>query len=282
MSEKIYLNGNIVNSEQAKISVYDSGFLYGTGLFETMRAYKGKVFRLDDHIDRIFSSAEKLGIVIGGDKKKIYDAVMNTLDANGLKEARMKLTVTNGSFGDGDKPTPTVVVTAEDFVAYPQEYYEKGVRVSLTDYRQNPADPLTGHKTICYNARLMALRAAHGKNTAEALWFTVENKLAEGCVSNVFIVKGDKISTPKLDTPVLGGIARKTVIELAEKSGIDLTEEDIFINDLLKADEVFITNVIMTVMPVVAVEAHTVAEGKPGLFTQMLLEKYKESFNVNT
>ena len=259
------------------MSVYDSGLLYGTGLFETMRAHAGRVFRLDDHVDRIFDSAEKLGINIGGDKKQIHDAVMNTLDANGFKEARMKLTVTNGSFVDGaDEPTPTVLVTAEEFKPYPEEYYEKGVRVSLSNYRQNPTDPLTGHKTICYNSRLMALRQAHQKNTAEALWFTVEGKLAEGCVSNVFIVKDGKVATPRLDTPVLSGIARKTVCQIAEEMKIELCQEDIYIKDLLAADEVFITNVIMCVMPVVAVEAHTVAEGKPGVVTGKILQAYGE------
>ena len=276
LMEKVFLNGKIIDAADAKVSVYDSGFLYGTGLFETMRAAGRTVFRLNDHIDRLFASAEKLGIIIGGDKKYIYDAVMNTLDANNLKEARLKLTVTNGSFGDGDEPTPTVVVTAEEFVAYPDEYYQKGVRVSLTDYRQNPADPMTGHKTICYNSRLLALKRAHQKNTAEALWFTTDNKLAEGCVSNVFIVKDGKVYTTRLDTPVLAGIARKTVCEIAIENNIELREQDIYINDLLSADEVFITNVIMGVLPVVAVEAHTVGDGKVGQLTQSFLEKYQQ------
>ena len=279
MSEKVFLNGEIIDQSEAKVSVYDSGFLYGAGLFETMRAYGGMVFRLNDHIDRIFTSAEKLGVNIGQEKKYIYDAVMNTLDANELKDARMKLVVTSGSFADGGQvPTPTILVTAEEFAAYPESYYEKGIRVALTDYRQNPTDPLAGHKTTCYSGRLMALKQAHQKNTAEALWFTVDNRLAEGCVSNVFIVKDKKVFTPKLETPVLNGVARKTVIELAGEMSIDFIEEDIFINDLLAAEEVFVTNVIMGVMPVVAIEAHTVSEGKVGAITKKLLEKYNESF----
>lgn len=273
---KVFLNGEIIDADDAKISIFDSGFLYGSGLFETMRAYDGKVFRIDDHIDRIFASAEKLDITIGKTKKDIYDAVMNTLDANKLKEARLKLTVSNGSFDSGDKPVPTVIVTAEEFKAYPEEYYEKGAKVSLTDYRQNPTDPYTGHKTICYASRLMALKQAHAKQTAEALWFTTENKLAEGCVSNVFIVKDDKVYTPQLDTPVLGGIMRMTVVQMCEVLKIKLIEQDLYINDLLGADEVFITNVIMGILPVVAVEARTIGEGKPGEITLKLGGKLKE------
>lgn len=272
---KVFLNGEIIDAADAKISIFDSGFLYGSGLFETMRATEGKVFRIDDHIDRMFASAEELGITIGGDKKYIYDAVYNTLDANELKFARIRLTVSSGPMGGDEEPTPTVLVTATEFQAYPPEYYTKGVRVLLTDYRQNPADPLCGHKSTCYSARLIALKDAQKKQAAEAIWFTTENKLAEGCVSSVFIVKDGKVLTPPLTTPVLDGVARRTVLEIAKDQGIETAEKELFINDLLQADEVFITNVIMLMLPVTTVEAHTVGDGKPGEITKQLLEKFQ-------
>jgi branched-chain amino acid aminotransferase len=273
---KVFLNGEIIDSADARLSVFESGFLYGSGLFETMRATDGKVFRIDDHIDRMFASAKELGIAIGGDKKYIYDAVYNTLDANDLKFARIRLTVSNGPMGPDIEQAPTVLVTATEFQAYPAEYYTNGVRVVLTDYRQNPTDPLCGHKSTCYNARLIALKDAQKKQATEALWFTTENKLAEGCVSSVFIVKDGKVFTPPLNTPVLDGIARKTVLEIAKEQGIEAEEKELFINDLLEADEVFITNVIMLMLPVTTVEARTIGSGKPGEITKNLLEKFQQ------
>ena len=273
---KVFLNGEIIDSADAKLSVFDSWFLYGSGLFETMRATDGKVFRIDDHIDRMFTSAKELGMAIGGEKKYIHDAVYNTLDANELKFARIRLTVSNGPMGPDEESKPTVLVTATEFQAYPPEYYTKGVRVLLTDHRQNPADPLCGHKSTCYNARLIALKDAQKKQATEALWFTTENKLAEGCVSSVFIVKDDKLFTPPLNTPVLDGIARKTVLELAKEQGIETEEKELFINDLLQADEVFITNVIMLMLPVTTVEAHAIGDGKTGAITKNLLEQFQK------
>ena len=273
---KVFLNGEIIDAADAKVSIFDSGFLYGSGLFETMRATDGKVFRIDDHIERLFASAETLGITIGGDKKYIYDAVYNTLDANQLKFARIRLTVTNGPMGPDEESKPTVLVTATEFQAYPAEFYNDGVRVVLTDYRQNPADPLCGHKSTCYSARLIALKDAQKKQATEAIWFTTDNKLAEGCVSSVFVIKDGKVLTPPLNTPVLDGIARKTVMEIAKDQRIETAEKELFINDLLEADEVFVTNVIMLMLPVTIVEAHTIGDGKPGAITKKLLEKFQE------
>jgi branched-subunit amino acid aminotransferase/4-amino-4-deoxychorismate lyase len=148
--------------------------------------------------------------------------------------------------------------------------------VILANFRQNPKDPTCGHKTTCYAPRLIALKLAHEKLATEALWFTTENKLTEGCVSNVFLVKDDVIYTPKADTPVLPGVARKTVLELAEKLKIDLVEQDLTIHDLLSAQEVFLTNVIMTVLPVTSVESHSVGDGKVGAVTKKLTKAYEE------
>ena len=272
---KVYLNDSIVEAADAKIAADDCGFLYGQGLFETMRAVGGKVFRVDDHLERLLGSCEVLGIKISYDADTMKDAIDQVLKANELSDARVRLTVSGGPMSS-EYVVGTLLVTAVEFAAYPEEYYENGVIVTLCDYRQNTMDPLCGHKTTNYFARLMALQQGQAKKAAESLWFTTENKLAEGCVSNVFIVKNDTLFTPKLDTPVLPGIARKTVLEIAEKEGMALEEKDLFINDLLEADEVFVTNSIMTVLPVATVEAHTVADGKVGDITKYLLRCYKD------
>jgi branched-chain amino acid aminotransferase len=277
MTEKVFLNNEIIDIDKACISITDSGFLYGAGLFETMRSCNGTVFCLDDHLDRLFSSAEALSINISCDRKFITEAIYNLMQANNLTDARLRLTISNGSMSlSEEKQRPTILITATQLQPYPKEYYEKGILVVLCSYRQNPNDPLSGHKTTSYFPRMLALQEAHRKRAAEAIWFTVDNRLAEGCVSNVFLVKDSVVYTPPLYTPVLAGIARKTVCRLALKNSIKLVEQDLTIDNLLGADEIFLTNVIMQVMPVVQVEKHTVGEGKVGTMTKKNLSIFQE------
>ncbi|MHC4289895.1 MAG: aminotransferase class IV [Planctomycetota bacterium] len=279
--EKVFLNGQIVNATQAAVAVTDSSYLYGIGLFETMRAVGGTVFRLDDHLQRLNASAETLAIANSYSDEQIRQAVDEVLTANKLSDARLRLQVSNGAIGADGTASTNLLVTAAEFTPYPPEYYEKGIRVALTDFRQNPKDPFCGHKTTCYGPRLTALKNAHEKLATEALWFTTENFLAEGSISNVFLAKDGALYTPPAQTPVLPGIARKTVIEIAEDENIPCHERLLQVGDLLEADEVFLTNVIMEVLPVTSVEAHTVAEGKPGDMTKKIAEKYKERLQEN-
>jgi D-amino acid aminotransferase len=275
--EKVFLNDKLIDIDKACISVADSGFLYGAGLFETMRAHNGVVFSLNDHLDRLFLSIAKLAINNTYDRQYITDAVYRLLQANELSEARLRLTLTGGSMSESDeRRKATLLITAAKLVPYPPEYYQKGVAVVLSPYRQNPHDPVCGHKVTSYFSRMTALRLAHEKKAAESLWFTVDNQLAEGCISNVFLVKDSVLYTPAVDTPVLPGVARKTVCRLATANSISLVEKDLTISDLLGADEVFLTNVIMQVMPVVAIERHTVGGGKVGPLTQKIHEYFSD------
>jgi len=272
---KIFLNDKIIDDAEAHLSVSDSGFLYGMGLFETMRCTGGKVFALDDHLSRLSNSAKELAINNPYIKEYVADAIEQTLEANNLTDARLRLTLTNGPMAEGNEGKATLLITATRFEPYPAEYYQKGAGVVLTEFRQNGADPTMRHKTTNFFSRLLALNIAHKKKAAEALWFTTDNRLAEGCVSNVFLVKDSALYTPTLDTPVLPGIMRKTVCEIAKAESIKLVEKDLTIKDLLAADEVFLTNVIMLILPVVAVEAHTVGNDKVGPMTKKLM-KYLE------
>jgi len=275
MARQVFLNDKLIDMDEAGLSVTDSGFLYGAGLFETMRSYNGVVFRLPDHLDRLFQSAAALSIVHPYEKPYISEAVSKVLQANGLTEARLRLTLTNGPLAESEEQRkPTLLITAMEFRPYPAEYYKTGALVILCPFRQNPTDPTCGHKTTCYYPRLLALNLAHQKRAAEALWFTTDNRLAEGCVSNVFLVKNGALYTPPVETPVLPGIARKTVRELASQQSIDLVEKDLYITDVLEADEVFLTNVIMEVLPIIEVEKHTVGDGKVG----PVAKKVRESF----
>lgn len=278
---KVFLNNEIVDADKAQISAGDSGFLYGAGLFETMRSKNGTVFALDDHLDRLFGSCLKLSINNPYDKTYIADALQQTLEANGLADARIRLTLSNGPIRLGEEaaPVPTLLITAAKFEPYPKYLYEKGTMVVLSSFRQNPGDPLAGHKSTSYYSRLLALNEARKKGATESLWFTPDNRLAEGCVSNVFIVKDSVICTPPIETPVLPGIARKTICRIAVDNSIELIEKELTINDLLDADEVFLTNVIMQVLPVTTIEAHTVGDGKVGKVgetTKSLMELFEK------
>jgi len=275
--EKVFLNDKLVDIDKACISVSDSGFLYGAGLFETMRSYNGVVFSLKDHLDRLFFSAGALSIENSYDRKYIADAIYKVLKANKLTDARLRLTLTGGPMAKSEEERrSTLLIAATKLQPYPAEYYKNGVLVVLCPFRQNPSEPIYGHKTTSYFCRMLGLKQAHQKRAAEALWFTVDNRLAEGCISNVFLVKDSALYTPPIVTPVLAGVARKTVCQLALKNSIKLVEKDLYIDDVLSADEMFLTNVIMQVMPVSRLEKHTVGDGKPGPITKKLTKYFNE------
>jgi len=272
---KVYVNGKLVELDEAAIPAADSGFLYGVGLFETMRCVHGRLFAIEAHLNRLLASARALGVPCALGRDELAEAIYRTLEANGLSDARIRLTL-SGGVQRADGALPTLVVTAGPLGGYPTEHYDKGVRVVLSDFRQNVQDPTTGHKTTSFFPRLLALQQAHAKGAAEALWFTHGGLLAEGCISNVFLVKDGTLRTPRLQTPIMPGVARRHVLTLAGEMGISAAEEDLTIDNLLAADEVFLTNVIMLVLPVVGVEAHTVGEGRPGPITRRLSQRLCE------
>ncbi len=277
MSDKVFLNDALVDMAAAKVSVADAGFLYGAGLFETMRANNGVVFAIEDHLDRLYFSAHKLAIKNTYDKNYITEAVYKVLKANGLRDARVRLTLTGGKVTpEESEQKSTLLITAADLAGYPPAYYEKGVAVALCPYRQNPFDPTCGHKVLSYFPRMLGLEFARKYRCAEALWFTTDNHLAEGCISNVFLVKAAMLLTPPLGTPILPGVARKTICELALRNSLALEEKPLTIDDVLSADEIFLTNVIMKVLPVNSVEKHTVGEGTVGPITRTVQKMFDE------
>jgi len=277
MAEKVFLNGRLVDIPGASVSVADGGLLYGAGLFETMRVHNGVVFALEDHLDRLFFSAKVLSINITCDRQYITSALYKVLQANQLSDARIRLTVTTGPMSEPDEQRKsTLLITATALKPYPPQYYQKGVTVILCPYRQNPNDPTCGHKVTSFFSRMMALKVAHQKGAAEALWFTPDSRLAEGCISNVFLVKDSTLYTPPISTPVLAGVARRTICQIAADASIELIEKNLYIDDVLSAEEIFLTNVIMQVMPVSGVEKHTVGDGKVGPVTKKLKERFEE------
>jgi len=278
----VYINGAFVPRSEATVSITDGGWLHGAGLFETIRAEYGRVFRLRQHLDRLRNSAATILRPIERADLPGDDVFAELLERNGLHKARLRLTVATGSVLDGpgpggDEVMPlSIALTATDLAGYSDSMYQSGVRVVVCDFRQARSDPLAGHKTTAYLPRLLGLRQAQRAQCPEALWFNIHNQLAEGSISNVFLVKNGTIKTPPLDTPVLPGIARSVAIELAEAAQIPLDEAPLTLDDLFGADEVFLTNVIMQVMPVIRIEQHDVGDGRVGPIAKNMREAFHE------
>lgn len=280
MSDFVYLSGRLVPQDEATVSVFDAGFSHGAGLFETLRAYNGRIMSLSAHIERLNLSASTLEIPVALDVEQIRDAADQLMEANDLREARLRLTVTPGNVPrPGQDPSedraPTVLLVAEQVRPYPKELYESGMRVCICPYRQNPHDPLAGHKTLGYLPRLLAMKDASAKRCHEALWFTTDNRLAEGSVSNVFIVRDGMLVTPPTNTPCLPGTVRKSILELASANNVGFSEAAISIEELLAASEVFLTGSVLEVMPVTSIERHSVGAGVPGELTKKFAEWYR-------
>lgn len=302
-----YLNGCFVPESEAMIRIDDGGWLHGAGLFETMRAERGRVFRYRSHMERLGRSASKLLAPLASGTLPDASIVEELLARNGLGEARVRLTVSAGpmrSVGQArqasllvqsvkspqgmeedrleslshaeEAPNPTICVTVSALAGYPQRLYESGVRAALCDFRLSPTDPTAGHKTTGALPRLLALREAQRVGCFEALWFTTANRLAEGSISNVFVVQKGVLKTPPLDTPVLPGIARGVVCEIARKVGLEVSQSPLTIDDLLDADEAMLTNVILQVMPLVRVEERDIGDGCVGPIARQLLDEYHE------
>lgn len=294
---KVWLNGALVDEDSAGVSIRDAGLLHGAGVFTTMRAYGGRVFRLDAHLTRLRESCDVLWLPLPYKDVQLSAAVGEVLARNSLEEARLRLTVTRGvSRVDplhGMQFLPTVFLTAASLEPYPAEYYQRGMTaILLDDQKLNPYDLSAGHKTLSYLSRLAALRQAARRGAGEALWFNVHNYLQSGSISNVFVVKGGALITPptaaEMRDPavaaccpyprsaVLPGIARQTVIDLARTAGIEVKLSAVDVNQLLDADEVFVTNSIMQVMPVCRLERKAVGDDRPGPIAQRLAELYNE------
>jgi branched-chain amino acid aminotransferase len=292
----VWLNGEMLDETSAGVSLRDTGLLHGAGVFTTMRANDGCVFGLAHHLARLRASCDALFIPPRYTDAALAEAVNALLTANSFTDARVRLTVTRGSAMHdplhGLRIEPNVFITAADLEEYPAEFYERGLTVMLLDEQKlNPYDLQAGHKTLNYLSRLAALREANRRGAGEALWFNVHNYLESGSISNVFLVKDGHLLTPptpdELREPalrealpysrsaVLPGITRAAVLECARAAGIDVRLMAINVTTLLEADEVFLTNSIMRIMPVCRIERSAVGNEKPGSMTLDLAQRFK-------
>jgi branched-chain amino acid aminotransferase len=299
----VWLNDEFLDEDAASISVRDTGLLHAAGVFTTMRGYAGKVFRLQRHLARLRASCEALFIPLQYKDEQLASAVDGLLERNNLTDARLRLTVTRGMAKQdplhGLHLTPTVLLTATELEGYPPEFYTRGMTaVVVDDQKLNPYDAQAGHKTLNYFSRLFALREANRRAAGEALWFNVHNYLQSGSVSNVFVFKAGRLTTPPTNddlrdpaiaatcpyprAAVLPGITRATVIEFALSAGIEVAIQAINITELLEADEVFLTNSITQVMPVCRIERSTIGDDKPGRVTRQLADALAAAVRTET
>lgn len=278
MSEMVYLNGKLLPRAEAAVPVMDYGFLYGYGLFETMRAYGGQVFLLDRHIDRLARSAEKLGINIEG--LALRNAVMDTLNANKLADARLRLTLSIGEGSVAPDPSscrqPTLLVVAAPYQPLAEEVYRRGFRAVTSSIRRNSISPLVKLKTANYLESLLARQEAKEAGVDEAICLNEKGLLAEASMSNVFLVSRGKLRTPGEDCGVLPGITRETVLELARRTSVASVECDIKPAEVFQAQEAFLTNSLMEIVPLTVLDGKPIGSGKPGQMTLNLMTEYKK------
>jgi branched-chain amino acid aminotransferase len=285
MDEIVYLNGRLAPQSEAKLSPFDHGFLYGYGLFETMRAYSGHIFRLDSHLTRLGIAAESIGLTHSTlttkeGRQSLKAACTATVEANGLKDARIRLTV---SAGEGDMTPdprtcsdPTILITARKLDPLPPEKYEAGFKTTVSFLRRNSQSPLSRLKSTCYMENVLARTTAKASAYDEAIFLNEQGHLAEGSTTNIFLVSHGQLITPSLESGVLPGITREAVLGIARTSNIKATERSADLNELIVAEEVFLTNSILELMPLVSVEGKSIGTGKAGKLTRDLLAAYRK------
>ncbi|MDD5422407.1 MAG: branched-chain-amino-acid transaminase [Candidatus Omnitrophota bacterium] len=278
---KIYLNGKLVEKIKAQISVFDHGLLYGDGVFEGIRSYNCLVFRLKEHIDRLYKSADAIELKIPLTKIEMIEAVIVTLKANSLKDAYIRLVVTRGVGDLGLDPRkckiPTVFIITDKIALYPKEFYQKGLKIVTATTRRNLPQALDGRiKSLNYLNNILAKIDAIKSGTEEAIMLTYEGYVAECTGDNIFMVKNGELITPPVSLGALEGITRDAVISLAKGMDIPFTEKLLKMDDLYGADEVFLTGTAAELIPVVNIDERKIGDGKPGEITLKLTERFKE------
>lgn len=276
----VYIDGSYYPKSQAKVSVYDHCFLYGDGVFEGIRAYDGRVFKLDEHIDRLYSSAKAIKLEIPMSKEELKKVIIDTLRVNELKDAYVRVVITRG-IGDlgldvRKCPKASIIVIVEPWGPYYGDLYERGLKVITASIRRHSPRCLNPNIKACnYLNNILAKIEANLAGADEAIMLTMEGYVSEGTGDNVFVVKNGELITPPA-VYILRGITRQAIIELANEMGIPVKEQDITPYDLYNADEVFLTGTAAEVAPVVEVDGRIIGDGKPGPMTKKLSEKFKE------
>lgn len=279
---KIYINGKFYDKENAKISVFDHGLLYGDGVFEGIRSYNRRVFKLDEHIDRLFESAQSIMLKIILTKEQLIKAVLSTLKANKLDNAYVRLVVTRGAGDLGLDPRkcnqgPTIIIIVDKIALYPQEFYRQGLVIVTVPTLRNLPEALNPQiKSLNYLNNILAKIEAANAGCDEAIMLDSLGYVAECTGDNIFVVKDGHLYTPPQCMGTLRGITRDSILEIARKHKIAAHEHVITRHEVYISDECFLTGTAAEVIPVVKVDGRVIGQGKPGKLTLNLMKKFKE------
>ncbi len=281
MSGAVYVNGRITSKDEATISVYDHGYLYGDGVFEGIRVYGGRIFRLEEHLDRLYSSARHIMLQVPLSREAMRDAIIETVRASGLRDAYIRPVVSRGPGDLGIDPrkcqTPTVVIIVDAIQLYPQEAYERGLRMITATVRRPAPDALNGRiKSLNYLNNILARIEANQAGVEEALMLTADGYVCECSADNFFLITGGEVWTPAPHLGLLRGVTRDVVLALAAEAGIPATERIFTLYDVYAADECFLTGTGAEVAPVVEIDGRQIGDGRPGPLTQRLNAAFRE------
>ena len=278
---KIWLDGKLVEESEAKISVFDHGLLYGDGVFEGLRFYNGRVFRLEEHIRRLFDSAHAICLKLPWTQEEIIKYTCETVAANGLQDGYIRLVVTRGAGELGLNPylckVPSMFIIASTIKLYPEEYYQNGLAIiTCATRRPAPASLMPQVKSLNYLNNIMAKIEAIQSNALEAVMLNEQGYVAECTGDNLFLIKNGELLTPFISDGALDGITRAVIIELAAKLGVPFREKSLTRYDIYTSDECFLTGSAAEVIPVVALDRREIGTGKPGEFTLRFLKAFHE------
>jgi len=277
----IYLNGKLVPKEEAHVSVFDHGLLYGDGVFEGIRVYEGNIFRLREHIERLYESAKTISLDIPMTAEEMEQATTDTVAANGKRDGYIRLVVSRG-VGDlgidpGSCPEPTMFIIVDTIKLYPQKYYDNGISLVTASTRRIPMQCLDPRiKSLNYLNNILAKIEAKEAGCPEAVMLNDRGRVAECTADNIFISKNGTIGTPRLTEGALPGVTRGAVLELAERMGLETKQTTLGLHDLYNSEECFLTGTGAELVPVVSIDGRTVADGKPGELTHRLQKAFRE------
>lgn len=278
---KVYVSGKLVDKDQATVSVFDHGFLYGDGVFEGIRVYGGRVFLLGEHIERLYESARAIRLEIPMPKADLTAAVNSTVAANGLSEGYVRLVVSRGAGTLGLDPrrtaNPQIIIIADTISLYPPEMYEQGLKLITASTMRNHPQALSSRiKSLNYLNNILAKIEGTDAGCVEALMLNHKGEVAECTGDNIFIVQKGILKTPPIDAGILEGITRNAVIRLAREAKIPVAESTLLRHDIYVADECFLTGTAAEVIPVTSLDGRSIGPGKPGPITRDLLERFKK------
>ena len=277
----IYIDGKFYPEEEAKISVFDHGLLYGDGVFEGIRAYEGRVFKLEEHLRRLEDSAKAILLKIPLNRDEMRAAVLKTCQRNKMKAGYLRLVVTRGKGYLGLSPDrckkPTVIIIASELELYPEKYYREGLRVvTVPTWRNSPAALDPAIKSLNYLNNILAKIEGQQAGAQEVILLNPQGMVAECSGDNIFLIRDQVLITPKLSSGALNGITRNTVLEIAQEAGWKTREDDVRRYDLFTAEEMFLTGTGAEVIPVVEVDGRAIGTGKPGKHTADLIRRYHQ------